>query len=248
MVQILPLVKEFFELYHLSVHSQLAKCPAAARLEKTPAIRRADSRTLRLLLQDCTKLMIGQNGVRLFGCSFGLGNPEVAARQGEYVHVRWDRQKIGVIYLYEPSGVWICSAENNGLLDANARQEDVADAMKLRKRHDKLAEEMATAMPILSAVNPAEQIALQKLYARKQLEEAGGLPAVEPVRIQPIEFAQGAAASGGVRVAGAAGRCPGSAQPAAEGRGRPHGDGGRQAARPRGPRRSRGRGAARTHP
>ena len=72
---------------------------------------------------------------------------------------------------------------------ANAQQEDVAEAKKLRKRHDRMADEMNTMMPILSAVSPAEQIALQKKFARA---EAGELPPAPAIPIQPMEFSQAA--------------------------------------------------------
>jgi hypothetical protein len=124
---------------------------------------------------------------------YGVGNPLIAARQGEMVRVRLDEQNAGRVYVYDLKGVFICTADDFARTDAHATRNDVAESQKLLTRHKKMLEEIAESSVIINAVDPAVAVALRHKRGAIQPEDA-----VSPVTNYKPDFS--ARADDGSRV------------------------------------------------
>lgn len=101
--------------------------------------RRVDPVTLHFCLMKPTKpMLVKRNGVEVDGIQYDAVNMELHFRQDEYVYVRRDPWRAGVVYVFDLEDRPICEARNRALCSTDATREELSEAQAANRRRKKM--------------------------------------------------------------------------------------------------------------
>lgn len=147
--------------------------------------RTAPEEMLDLMLQKPSRpVKVTQKGVTWNGLGYGKYSLELAKHLGQEVTLGVDPLRIGEVTVWTVDGRWICRAECNKRLPANATAEQMREAMAEKRRHSKAIREYAEAAPHLVEDN------YERLLRRSREEgdrEAKRQPLPTPPAIRPLQ-------------------------------------------------------------
>ncbi|MEI8194733.1 MAG: transposase domain-containing protein [Phycisphaerae bacterium] len=135
--------KMWVDLYNSSEHTgegMEGKSPDQVFAETLITKRTAPQDLLDILLLKHSKpVLVTQNGVRCNGFQYGQYEPALKRMLGEKVVIGFDPQAPARVVILTVDGKFVCKADSNQRLPANAKAEDMQAAMKA-KRHARKAE------------------------------------------------------------------------------------------------------------
>ena len=148
--------------------------------------RTASPELLETLLTLQTKdIVVHKNGVTYKGLHYGQYDPALIEWLGRKVYLRIDERDVTRVSVWSPDDRFICLAESNQRLPANAGHELLGAAIAEKKRHRKVVRQFNVARPRLHEDLPTTMIHA----AAKQCAPALPAPAAEQPNLLPVRSA-----------------------------------------------------------
>jgi transposase InsO family protein len=177
--------------YHQRPHSGDAmdgQSPASVWQAQLQAKRTAPDALLDVLtLIQTPPVKVQQNGVTLKGILYGSGLPELIPLLGEKVTLRYDPDDVSSVLIFTAAGKFICRAEANRKLPANASAEDLREAIRGKRRHRKLMNDFHEQRPRLAEDSTDRVIRAAAQRNRQQDARAGAQGDPDPAPLRPIQ-------------------------------------------------------------
>jgi putative transposase len=129
--------------YHRQPHTgqgMEGKTPAAVYHECRAVVRTAPAELLDVLLLKPTQpIAVTQNGVQWQGIRYGQYEPSLLALRGQEVTLRIDDRDVSRVSVWTAEGRFVCVAQANARVPANATAEELREAIKSKKQDRKLS-------------------------------------------------------------------------------------------------------------
>jgi putative transposase len=130
-------------------------------------------------------LKLSQNGVLLDGLRYGRNEPELFKRIGQMVTIRSDDADRSRVLVFGEQDRFICAAEANERVPANATSQELRAAMSVKRGHRRLLKEYIDERPRMADDLP--DLLIRGRAAKAALALPG--PDIEPPTITPVRSA-----------------------------------------------------------